>query len=76
MPNPAGLDSISAQRARDMVKEAVAKNIAEWAKIVALTSKDALFGRFREDVTEALHTCMRQHVLAPIRVRMSRSLLK
>jgi hypothetical protein len=69
MPNPASLDSIGAQseRARDMVKEAVANSITELANIVALTLTDARFDHFREEVTAALHTCMRIHILAPIR---------
>jgi hypothetical protein len=50
-----------------MVKEAVANSITELANIVALTLIDARFHHFREEVTAALHTCMRIHILAPIR---------
>jgi len=70
MPNPAGPDSNVGQdqHARELVKAGVSNNIAVWASTVALTFTDARFDRFREDVTEALHTCMRIHIVAQYRI--------
>jgi hypothetical protein len=66
---PAKADSIVGQhqRARELVNAAVANHVAAWASTVALTSTDARFDRFREDVTEALHACMRAHIAVPYR---------
>jgi hypothetical protein len=68
MADPAKSDSIVGQHqqlqcAHERVKAAVAKHVAAWAKIVALTRKDARFVCFREDVTWALDGCMRLHIL-------------
>ena len=50
-------------RARKCVEKAVPQHIEQWAAAVGLTVTD----HFREDVTEALHACMRAHIAAPHR---------
>jgi hypothetical protein len=55
------------QHARALVEAAVANHVVGWAKTVALTCTDARFERFRENVTEALHSCLRAHIGAPYR---------
>ena len=59
------------QRARDLVTAAVPLHIEAWAKAIGLRSTDAAFAQFREDVTEALHACMRAHIATPYRSRWS-----
>jgi len=58
-------------RARGLVEAAVPQRIEAWAEIVQLTTADVRFDRFREDVTEALHACMRAHIATPYRFRWS-----
>jgi hypothetical protein len=50
--------------ARGDVTNAVAHNIEKWAAKIGLRPTDATFTQFREDVTEALHACMRGHIAA------------
>jgi hypothetical protein len=47
--------------ARELIEDAVPQHIEAWAATIGLKQKDALFEQFREDVTEALHACMRAH---------------
>jgi hypothetical protein len=49
----------------------VPQRIEAWAEIIGLRSTDVRFAQFQEDVTEALHACMRAHVAAPYRSRWS-----
>jgi hypothetical protein len=51
------------QHARALVEAAVANRVVGWAKPLALPCTDARFDRFREDVTWALDTCLRTHIL-------------
>lgn len=48
--------------ARELVENTVPQHIKRWAAIIALTPTYAGFSQFREDVTEALHACMRAHI--------------
>jgi hypothetical protein len=68
MPNPAPPFSIAEQHriAHVLVNAEIADHLVAWANIVALTCADARFDRFREDVTEALRSCVRKHVDAPL----------
>jgi hypothetical protein len=59
------------QRARELVDAAVRQHVEAWAEIVGLRSADVRFAQFREDVTEALHACMRAHIGSPYRARWS-----
>ncbi|WFU37597.1 hypothetical protein QA640_24325 [Bradyrhizobium sp. CB82] len=58
-------------QARKLVDDAVASNVELWAKKIGLTRKDARFKQFRDDVTEALHACMRAQIATPYRRRGS-----
>jgi hypothetical protein len=49
------------QRARKLVAAAIPRRIKAWGEI-GLRSTDVRFARFQEDLTEALHACMRAHV--------------
>jgi hypothetical protein len=62
---------VTYQRARELVNAAVPRHVEAWAKIIGLRSTDAPFAQFEEDVTEALHACMRAHIAAPYRSRWS-----
>jgi hypothetical protein len=46
---------------RELVEAEVQRHVEAWAKAIDLPSTDARFRQFREDVTEALHACMRAH---------------
>ena len=59
------------QRARELVNAAVPQHVEAWAGIIGLKSPDVRFTQFREDITEALHACMRAHEAAPHRSRWS-----
>jgi hypothetical protein len=59
------------ERARQLVVDAVAANVKLWAKEIGLICKNARFGRFQDDVTEALHACMRAQIANPDRRRGS-----
>jgi hypothetical protein len=51
--------------ARRLVEAAVPRHIAAWAAIAGLASDGPRIERFRADVTEALHACMRAHLRPP-----------
>jgi hypothetical protein len=58
-----GRGAVPYQRARKLVAAAaVPGHVEAWAKTIGLQSTDARFAQFREDVTEALHVCMRAHI--------------
>jgi hypothetical protein len=57
-----GRGAVPYQRARELVAAAVPRHVEAWAKTIGLQSTDARFAQFREDVTEALHACMRAHI--------------
>ena len=59
------------QRARELVNAAVPQHVEAWAAILGLGSTDVRNAQFQEDVTEALHACMRAHIAAPDRSRWS-----
>ena len=59
------------QRARELVNAAVPQHVEAWAAILGLGSTDVRYAQFQEDVTEALHACMRAHIAAPYRFRWS-----
>ena len=58
-------------RARQLVEAAVPQRVEAWAATIGVKTDDVRFDRFREDVTEALHACMRAHIAAPYRSRWS-----
>jgi hypothetical protein len=66
-----GRGAVPYQRARELVAAAVPQHVEAWAKTIGLQSTDARFAQFREDVTEALHACMRAHIATPGRWRLS-----
>lgn len=49
-------------KARKRVETEVPKHIDSWGALLGLPRKDARFDQFKEDVTEALHACMRVHI--------------
>ena len=59
------------QRTRELVNAAVPQHVEAWAGIIGLKSADVRVAQFREDITEALHACMRAHEAAPYRSRWS-----
>jgi hypothetical protein len=59
-------------RARQCVEHAVREHAEAWAKATGLTDPAAPgFAQFRDDVTEALHACLRAHLVGPERWRRS-----
>jgi hypothetical protein len=59
---PPGWSCSEYDKARAGVEEAVRRHIKDWAALVRLTQTDGRFPKFREDVTDALHACMRAHI--------------
>jgi hypothetical protein len=59
-----GRGAVPYQRARGLVAAAVPRHVKVWAETIGLQSTDARFAQFGEDVTEALHACMRAHIAA------------
>jgi hypothetical protein len=55
------------RQARCDVEAAVASQIEDWAATIGLTRREARFAQFREDVTEALYACMREHISSQYR---------
>jgi hypothetical protein len=49
----------------------VPQHVGAWAEIIGLQSTNVRFAQFQEDITEAMHACMRAHVAAPYRSRWS-----
>ncbi len=49
-------------KARNRVEGDVPKYVETWADLLGLTRTDERFDQFKEDVTEALHACMRAHI--------------
>jgi hypothetical protein len=56
-----GRSAVLDQRARELIDDAVSRNVEAWAKTIKLTPSDARFAHFREDVTGALHRCIERH---------------
>jgi hypothetical protein len=51
--------------ARRLVEENVRLHIKKWAAIIDLAPDDPRIERFRDDMTGALHRCMRVHIGSP-----------
>ena len=48
-------------QARQLVEAEVTQRIERWAGTIGLTPADKAFDRFRQELTDALHACMRAH---------------
>jgi hypothetical protein len=57
--------------ARKLADQATAASVELWAKEIGLTRKAARFEQFRNDVTEALHACLCEHILEEYHWRWS-----
>jgi hypothetical protein len=51
------------ERASLLVEEAVSQHAEKWSTAVGLAETHDRFGQFVKDVTEALHACMRAHIM-------------
>lgn len=66
-PRERAADELEYTRARKLVEEAVQRHICSWAETIELSDTEARFAKFREEVTEALHACMRSHIAGQYR---------
>jgi hypothetical protein len=64
------------ERARQLIDDAVQKHITEWASIVGLPPTGPRIDEFRDDVTKALHACMRAHIAGSARKKVGKNLRK
>jgi hypothetical protein len=56
-------------RARGLVVAAVDRHAADWARIIGLRTEGERFAQFKDGVTEALHACLRAHLVGVERWR-------
>jgi hypothetical protein len=64
----AGEPYFDLRHVRQLVETAVPKYIAAWAKIAGLAPDAPWIQQFRQDLTEALHACLRECLAARMRV--------